>query len=59
MALICCRAGSGERVVEHLLNCLWETSTLMSGMRTTGFVSPLTINGPVKGVLLLAWVERH
>jgi len=53
------RAGSGDRVVEHVPGGRWETTTFMSGLRTTGFVAPLTIDGPINGVLFLAWVEQH
>ena len=44
------RAGSGDRVVEHVPGGRWETTTFMSGLRTTGFVAPLTIDGPINGL---------
>ena len=31
----------------------------MSGLRTTCFVAPLTINGPINGAIFLARAEQH
>lgn len=53
------RAGSGDRVVEHIPGGRWETTTFLGGLRTTGFVAPLTISGPINGAIFLAWVEQH
>jgi transposase len=53
------RSHSGSRVVEHVPFGRWETTTFLGALRTTGFVSPLTIDGPINGAIFLAWVEQH
>lgn len=53
------RSQSGSRVVEHVPFGRWETTTFLGALRSTGFVSPLTIDGPVNGAIFLAWIEQH
>jgi transposase len=37
----------------------WETTTFLGALRDDGFTGPLLVNGPINGVILLAWVEQH
>lgn len=53
------RSYSGSRVVEHVPFGRWETTTFLGALRTTGFIAPLTIDGPINGAIFRAWVEQH
>ncbi len=53
------RAPMGTRVVEKIPAGRWQTTTFMGALRVTGFVAPLTIDGPLNGLMFLAWVEQH
>ena len=53
------RAQKGQRAVESIPSGRWETTTFVGALRSTGFVAPLTIDGPVNGNIFLAWIEQH
>lgn len=53
------RSLSGTRLVEHVPFGRWETTTFLGALRATGFVAPLTIDGPINGAIFLAWVQQH
>lgn len=53
------RSQCGTRLVEKVPCSRWETTTFLGALRTTGFVAPLTIAGPLNGAVFLAWVEQH
>ena len=53
------RSHQGRRVVECVPSGRWETTTFVGALRASGFVAPLTADGPVNGRLFLAWVEQH
>lgn len=53
------RSPRGTRLVERTPCGRWETTTFLGALRATGFVAPLTIQGPVNGPLFRAWVEQH
>ena len=53
------RSEQGTRVVERVPHGRWETTTFVGALRATGFVAPLTADGPINGRLFLAWVEQH
>lgn len=53
------RSEIGTRVIQKVPNGRWKTTTFVGALRATGFVAPLTIDGPVNGQLFLAWVEQH
>lgn len=53
------RSAQGTRVVERVPHGRWETTTFVGALRATGFVAPLTADGPINGRLFLAWVEQH
>lgn len=53
------RSARGTRLVEHVPYGRWETTTFLGAMRSTGFVAPLCVEGPINGELFFAWVEQH
>lgn len=53
------RSPVGTRLIEKTPWCRWETTTFLGALRVDGFVAPLTVEGPINGVLFRAWVEQH
>ena len=53
------RSPQGSRLPARVPFGRWETTTFLGAMRSTGFVAPLCIDGPVNGRLFRAWVEQH
>ena len=53
------RSPLGTRLVEKTPWCRWETTTFLGALRVEGFVAPLTVEGPINGLLFRAWVEQH
>ena len=35
------------------------TTTFIGALRATGFVAPLTVDGPINGAVFLAWIRQH
>ena len=52
------RAPRGERLVCAVLHGHWHTTTFLCGLRTTGLVAPLVLNGAINGAAFLAYVEQ-
>jgi transposase len=53
------RSTRGTRVVEGIPFGRWETTTFVGALRSTGFVAPITVDGPINGRVFLAWVQQH
>ena len=53
------RSLRGTRVVEGVPFGRWQTTTFIGALRSTGFIAPLTVDGPINGQLFLAWVQQH
>ena len=53
------RSEIGTRLLQKAPHGRWETTTFIGALRSTGFVAPLTIDGPINGPLFLAWIEQH
>lgn len=53
------RALKGHRLVASVPHGHWQTTTFLAGLRTTGLVAPLVIDGAVNGDLFLAYVEQQ
>ena len=53
------RSEMGSRVIEKVPFGRWETTTFLGALRATGFIAPLTIDGPISGPLFRSWVEQH
>ncbi|NNJ26005.1 IS630 family transposase [Alienimonas chondri] len=53
------RCGRGVRLYEGVPCRRWTTTTFLGAMRSTGFVAPLCVDGPINGPVFLAWVRQH
>ena len=52
------RAPRGERLVCAVPHGHWHTTTVLCGLRTTGLVAPLVLDGAINGAAFLAYVEQ-
>ena len=52
------RAPKGERLVCAVPHGHWHTTTFLCGLRTSGLVAPLVLNGAINGTTFLAYVEQ-
>ncbi len=51
-------APCGERLVDAAPHRHWRTPTFVAGLRSTGVVAPLVLDGPMTGPALLAYIEQ-
>ena len=51
-------APRSERLVDAALHGHWRTTTFVAGLRSTGLVAPLVLDGPMIGEAFLAYVEQ-
>jgi transposase len=47
-----------ERLVDATPHGHWKTTTFVAGLRSTGFVAPLVLDGPMTGAAFRAYVEQ-
>ncbi len=52
------RAPKGERLICAVPHGHWHTTTFLCGLRTTGLVAPLVLDGAINGAVFLAYVEQ-
>jgi transposase len=52
------RAPKGERLVAAVPHGHWHTTTFVAGLRSTGIIAPLVLDGPMNGEAFLAYVEQ-
>ena len=52
------RSTCGERLVAKVPHGHWKTMTFVAGLRRSGIIAPLVLDGPINGVLFQAWVEQ-
>jgi transposase len=52
------RAPKGERLVCAVPHGHWHTTTFLCGLRTTGLVAPLVLDGAINGAAFLAYTEQ-
>ena len=52
------RAPKGERLVCAVPHGHWHTTTFLCGLRTSGLMAPLVLNGAINGTTFLAYVEQ-
>ena len=52
------RAPRGDRLVCRVPHGHWHTTTFLAGLRTTGFVAPLVLDGAINGAAFLAYTEQ-
>ena len=48
----------GERLVDAAPHGHWKTTTFLAGLRSTGIIAPLVLDGPMTGQAFLAYVEQ-
>jgi transposase len=48
----------GERLVDAAPAGHWKTTTLVAGLRSTGIIAPLVLDGPMTGEWFRAYVEQ-
>jgi transposase len=52
------RSPCGERLVAAIPHGHWRTTTFVAGLRQTGIVAPLVLDGPMTGMAFRAYVEQ-
>ena len=52
------RAPKGERLVCTVPHGYWNTTTFLCGLRASGLVAPLVLDGAIDGAAFLAYVEQ-
>lgn len=58
MARKCGRAPKGERLRAGIPHGHWKTTTFVAGLRLTGIVAPMVLDGPINGAWFQAYVEQ-
>ena len=53
------RSEIGARLLQKISHGRWQTTTFIGALSATGFVAPLTVDGPINGSIFLAWVQQH
>jgi len=53
------RSLQGTRLMAKIPHGHWKTTTFLAGLRTSGLVAPLVIDGAVNGNLFVAYVQQH
>ena len=52
------RSLRGERLRAAIPHAHWKTTTFIAGLRTTGMVAPMVLDGPINGAAFQAYVEQ-
>jgi len=52
------RAPRGERLRAAIPHGHWKTTTFVAGMRSSGMVAPMVLDGPINGAAFQAYVEQ-
>ena len=52
------RGASDQRLVAAVPHGHWRTTTFIAGLRQTGIIAPLVLDGPITGVAFCAYVEQ-
>lgn len=52
------RADKGTRVTDHVPSGHWNTTTFIAGMRKSGPIAPMLLEGAIDGDAFLAYVEQ-
>ena len=52
------RCASDQRLVAAVPHGHWRTTTFVAGLRQTGIVAPLVLDGPMTGAAFRAYVEQ-
>ncbi len=52
------RAPRGERLRAAIPHAHWKTTTFVAGLRSTGMMATLVLDGPINGAAFQAYVEQ-
>jgi transposase len=52
------RARRGKRLRAAIPHAHWKTTTFVAGLRSTGRVAPMVLDGPINGAAFQAYVEQ-
>jgi transposase len=52
------RAPKGERLRVGIPHGHWKTTTFVAGLRRTGMIAPMVLDGPINGVAFQAYVDQ-
>lgn len=52
------RSARGERLVDAAPHGHWRTTTFVAGLRSSGIIAPLVLDGPMTGEAFRAYVEQ-
>ena len=52
------RAPRGERLRASIPHGHWKTTTFVAGLRNTGMVAPMVLDGPINGCAFQAYVDQ-
>ena len=58
MARIRGRAPRGERLHMAIPHGHWKTTTFVAGLRNSGMVAPMVLDGPINGIAFQAYVDQ-
>ncbi len=58
MARLRGRASKGERLRASIPHGHWKTTTFIGGLRLTGMVAPMVLDGPINGVWFQAYIDQ-
>ncbi len=58
MARIRGRAPRGERLRAAIPHGHWKTTTFVAGLRNTGMVAPMVLDGPINGLSFQAYIDQ-
>ena len=58
MARLRGRASRGERLRAGMPHGHWKTTTFVAGLRLTGMIAPMVLDGPMNGAAFQAYVEQ-
>ena len=52
------RAPRGRRLRAAVPHAHWKTTTFIAGLRATGMMAPMVLDGPINGIAFQAYVEQ-
>ena len=52
------RAPRGQRLRAAIPHGHWKTTTFVAGLRTSGMVAPMVLDGPINGELFQAYIDQ-
>ncbi len=52
------RGPRGQRLRAAIPHGHWKTTTFIAGLRTSGMIAPMVLDGPINGVAFQAYVDQ-